>query len=402
MMPTGNRFSWSSTVLLCCYLALYFLIAIYLNYHQVYNEMFYELAGSKGAVGFESDTPEHVVLVSEYFAGIHYLPHPLWHYGVKTTSELFSMTYDNAAILLSSYLLVFWAYLVYSVVKVMTKNVLPSRLLVKDGLLLMLTTVILTIAPLTLPFYNKLIFLGQGSPNIFHNVTLWTVKPLALLTMLSTVSALQRQQWYFAVLAVVFAVLSLFAKPSFMLVFLPSLVVLVMAKKYFTRDNLIFVSVLTLTAVIILLNQYLHEFDASSKMIFDFLGVWSLSSRNIAISILLALAFPLLFTILYSEALKNDYLILAWSQTFAGILLYMCFAEEGPHYRHGNFGWSYMIAMSLLYVFAIIEFVKSFTSFHLWKRALLSTLLLVQTMTGLYYLEKILEGQNPMYIGLFI
>ncbi len=260
----------------------------------------------------------------------------------------------------------------------------------------------MTIAPLNLPYYDKFILLGQGSPNIWHNVTLWTVKPFALLTILFTLKALKLQNIKLYIYAILFALVSIFAKPSFIVIFIPSLILFMITKKYFLKIQIFFLAILIFISFAILLYQMLFTFNTDSSIIFDFLGVWSLNSNNISISIILTLAFPLIFTLIYRKSLQNDYILLSWIQTFFGIILFMCFAESGPRYSHGNFAWSFMIALSILYLFSIIEFVKAFTLLPLWKKIVLSSVLAIQSYTGLFYFYKILEGYHPLYIGFFL
>jgi len=170
----------------------------------------------------------------------------------------------------------------------------------------------------------------------------------------------------------------------------------------FRRSDLVFFLTLSVAAVSVLLWQFLNEFGGGEGIMLDPLGVWSRQSPNIPVSILLALAFPLAHFRLAPDTSRNDFLVLSWLMTFAGILLFALFAERGSHYSHGNFGWSYQIALSLLYLFSIVDFVGKFRRIVRWKRIFLGTLLALQIFFGLYYLWKVLQGQNPIYIGFFI
>lgn len=375
-----------------------FLVSTFLTYHQVYIEVLYKLSGSVGRMGYNSDTLEHISFLKEFFNGEQFIPHPLWHIGVKIISFITPLSVENSAILFSSFLITFWVFLVYITTNSLLKKSYPN----KEYLYILVTIIIVTIAPLNLPFYDKFIFLGQGSPNIWHNVTLWTVKPFSLLTILFTLKALRLQNIKLYTYAILFAILSLFAKPSFIIIFIPSLILLMITKKYFSKTQILFLATLIFISFGILLYQMIFTFSAESSIIFDFLGVWSLNSKNIIISMLLSLAFPLTFTLLHRQSLQNEYIVLAWLQTFFGIILFMCFAESGPHYSHGNFSWSYMIALSLLYLFTIIEFIKIFPFLQLWKKIVLSFIFIIQSYTGLFYFYKILKGYHPLYIGFFL
>jgi hypothetical protein len=357
----------------------------FLVYHQVFS-----------LENYISDTKEHIKFVHKYFFSTEpfYIPHPLWHYGVKITSELLFVSIEYGAIVFSACLITLWVYMVYVTIKYFLK-------IDSHGSLTLLTFIIIIIAPLTVPWYNGVIYFGQGSPNIWHNVTLWAVKPFALLTMFFTVEALKKNKHSYYFVAFIALLGSMMAKPSFILVFLPSIALLALIKKVINRELILFYLISALLSIAILFYQYTHTFTMeTSHIVIDFLGVWSFSSQNIPISILLALAFPITFFILETKIIHDYYIQLSWLQTLIGIILFATFAQSGPYYFHGNFGWSYMIALSLLYVFSIIKFAKIYKDLYFTKRIILLTLLTLQTLTGLIYLIKVLQGQNPLFISI--
>jgi len=245
--------------------------------------------------------------------------------------------------------------------------------------------------------------LGQGSPNIWHNVTLWAVKPFALLSVIFIIKAIQTKKNLYYILTILALIASLFAKPSFAIIFLPALAIFALIKNLKDKQFIIFYIILGTLSIAVLLYQFTHTFNSGdSKVIFDFLGVWSQASQNISLSIILALAFPLLFLLLESKIIHNDYILLSWLQIFIGIMFYAFFAQTGRFYSHGNFGWSYMIAMSLLYLFSIIKFFEIYNQLHVFKRYMLLLLLIIQVLTGIYYFVKVMQGQNPIYIAIFL
>jgi len=157
-----------------------FIMSFYLTYHQVFGpEVDYETFKF-----FASDTLQHIEYIKQYFNGTKYIPHPLWHILVKITSVFLNVSIEHAAILTSSLILLFWFILVYYVVKVLLVNELLNKTyLYKETIVILIAFSICVIGPLVIPFYNGIIYKGVGSPNIWHNVTLWTVKPLALISI---------------------------------------------------------------------------------------------------------------------------------------------------------------------------------------------------------------------------
>ena len=366
---------------------IYFFIIFYLVYHQIY-----DVSGH-----YMSDTFPHMIFLYKYFyTPDFYIPHPLWHISTFILAKTLHINMEISASLTSGIFVSSWAGLIYFI---------SSKMLKQDSWMLPLfvTVIITVVGPLCIPWYKKIIFFGQGSPNIWHNVTLWTVKPFALLATWYTIRFFEKEKTLYALIATISALMSVFAKPSFIIVFLPALFIFFILHKLYKKEkNLLFLSIVTLATLVILTYQYFHTFREAdaSHIIFDPLGVWSLSSRNITMSIFLGLAFPLVYTILKTDIINRLEIQFTWLMVFFGILLFSLFAQTGKYYSHGNFGWSYMISMSLLYLFTILEYVKTFFEIKRWKRCILTVLLGIQVMTGIYYLFKVLQGQNPLYISI--
>ena len=368
------------------FLVTIFLLISFLVYQQIYSGT------------YESDTEEHIIILYKYFYGAepYYIAHPLWHYGVIITSWIFHISIEYAAILFSAIIVTSWVFLVYYTVRM---QLVFSSLYMP----VIITFLIIMIGPLCIPWYNKIIYLGQGSPNIWHNVTLWAVKPFAIMSILFMFKAIYSKNNLYYFLTIITVVISLFAKPSFVIMFLPSLTIFVLVKKLYDRQFLIFYMLLVLMSVVVLFYQFLYTFHTGdSKVFIDLLGVWSRSSQNISISIVLALAFPLLFLLLESKIIHDDYILFSWIQIIIGIFYYAVFAQTGKYYLHGNFGWSYVLAMSILYLFSIIKFFQMYNDIQKFKKYVLLLLLFMQVFIGFYYFIKILEGQNPMYIAIFL
>jgi len=396
-----NKQNYIHRILQIIFFSAILIMSLYLNYHQV----FAEAIDHTTVQSFGSDTIPHIEYAKEYFNNQRYIPHPLWHILIKATSYTLHISMEYSAIIVSSFLLLIWALLIYYTAQKLLNQQNNYSYIKYELLLLLITFSIFTVGPLIYPPYSHLIYKGVGSPNIWHNVTLWTVKPFALLSMLFTIWGLQKKKISYYIIAIISVILSIFAKPSFILIFLPSIILLVIDRKYITKSQIYFLLSIIFISVAILLYQYSHTYGNSSKggIIIDILGVWSNhGSTNIPLAIFLALAFPIIFYILYPKSSDNDFILLSWLQVFFGIILYAVFAEKGAHYSHGNFGWSYRIALSMIYLFTIIEFVKVFFDISIWKRIILLTILFIQVYIGIYYLVHILQGQNPIYIGIFL
>jgi len=370
------------------------IFSIYLTYHQVYTP---SSIGHKGFRWFASDTQQHIQFITDYIYHGRYIPHPLWHLLVFYTSKIFHISLNTAAVCISSASIILWVYSVYYIVKHMCAkfNIYIQMLIVLS---------IIVIGPLCIPWYQKVIYYGQGAPNVWHNVTYWMVKPFALMSVYFLIYAQKNNKTKYLLFAFSSAVISIFAKPSFIIVFIPAIILYIFIKNIYNKKFIQFVILLSITSFIILLYQYTLSFGkgTDSKVVFDFLGVWSLFSKNIPISIFLALAFPIMLIVFSPKTIQNEYVFFSWILTILGIIYFAFLAQAGKYYTDGNFGWSYAIGMNILYTFSIILFFKEFHEIEFKRRYFLLILFLAQIFIGIYYLEKILIGQNPVFIGLYL
>jgi hypothetical protein len=392
---------------LVIFFAAIFSGALFLTLHQVYPKQQTVTDVQNGLQRtvylYPSDTLEHIGFAEEFVEGKRYIPHPLWHLLVVGCARFSGMPLRLSAAVVSSIFLLFWAVLLFWASKqLLTPNMKKYSDLRWTLLLMTVVLVSMVVGPLNFPWLNKFIYIGVGSPNIWHNVTLWTVKPFALAAMLFSVWYLQKHQAKDAAVALGAATLSMFAKPSFIIVFLPALLVYVMLKRNFDRRSSLILGLMTLFTLVILGVQFIKTYGRGAGISVDFLGVWSLSSSNILLSIFLALAFPILLVAMVPEVRRDSFIQLAWLQVFLGISLFAFFVENGDRYAHGNFSWSYNIAMSMLYFFSIVAFVRMFATIGYVRRTILSFLLAVQVGVGSYYLAEIMQGANPLFVNIVL
>jgi len=218
-------------------------------------------------------------------------------------------------------------------------------------------------------------YLGIYSPNPFHNATYLVARPFAILTFLLYVKLIdtyELQDRWFCKEYLLFSV-TLFtatlAKPSFTLVFVANagLVMLwhlIVSKfknwKAFFQFGIYFIPTFAL-----LLYQYSDVFyseteNASKGMVFAPFAVWKYYSNNIPVSILLAIAFPLIVAVFqYKKLIKKSTLQKAWLLYLIASLTFMLFSEKGYRLKHANFAWGYMYGLFFLHAVSLLELVRA-------------------------------------------
>lgn len=377
---------------------LIYSVFFFLFYNQVYRPL-----GK-----YPSDLNQHIGFIDH----INLIAHPLWHYIVRIIADLFQISFQHAAILFTPLLVVSIFIIINKILEFTLKN--ESRTTTtKQYTLLFFSLALLISSAIYLPFFNKYIYLGQSACGVWHNVTLLMVKPLAFLSMFFTVLYIQTKEIKYFTLGILLTTTSIFAKPNFIIMFLPSLYLFILYYIYKQKDTplkksyniktifdtyryvFIYLFIITLISIGILISQFLTAFGennpGNSKVIFDFLGVWSLYTPNIIVSILLTFMFPF-FVFIFINHKKSDMYVLSIIMLVVSMVIYSCFAESGSRYDHGNFAWTVHIAYHIFFVFSIVEFLKGYDTFSYWKKYLLSITLSLHIISGLFYLGKILNG----------
>ncbi|HHH37676.1 MAG TPA: hypothetical protein ENK77_03575 [Epsilonproteobacteria bacterium] len=336
-----------------------------------------------------ADTAFHIAYMDKFFNHEIYIPHPLWHVCTYYLSHFLKVDYGIAASIFTAFIITLYAMIIYKIAKRLDDSQ------ENEAKWYLITFVALTIGPFFWLNYYAKIYMGPGSPSVWHNVTLLTVKPLALLSVFYTIRFFAFTQYRYFFWAAAITLLSIFAKPSYIIIFLPALVVYMLFKKYFDKRQLWFASTIILFSLAALVYQYTHEFGKGngSSIIFDFLGVWSIYTPSVTASVLMALGLPLLITLFNIRSIaQNEYIKFTWLLVFFAFILFACFAEGGERYMDGNFSWSWHLSLSLIYVFTTIEYFKQYYVMPPGVRYTLLGIMLYQLYVGWYFLVEMING----------
>ena len=351
------------------------------------------------------DLPLHIAFAEQYAAGKGSLPHPAFHLATAWTACATGMRVADAAVLVLALLLTITAVTVHTLLRWFLKDVCGA------GAVLLLTAALMVTSALYAPFFNPHMYLGQSSPNIWHNPTVIMVKPFALVCTTLVVAFLNdkrlqaRVGFYLGVALLL--LLSAFAKPNYVFVLLPAVAVYLLLRhccdwRLYGKTLLLFLPVL-----LVLGYQFTQAFAMRGapvsrerdQIILDWFRLWHRWTPSIGVSLLLGLAFPLsVAACRFRAVLRNDYLVVAWLMTVMGALQFGLLAEK-VKYKHGNFSWGYGIALTLLFLFTAVEYAK-------WLRepgprsagekarlACASGVFALHVLTGWFYFCSVLSGR---------
>lgn len=208
------------------------------------------------------------------------------------------------------------------------------------------------------PFDHKILG-GYLNPNVLHNPTSMILAPIALAQFwvagrIFAGDASRRVQ----VVAVLATLLSVSAKPSYMLAFAPALVIMAGLRTLQRRPVALKATVLVLLCwIAATIPQYLFSFGQNqqqdlysgvSSIAWLPLAVMSSGSGYLPLKLLASVAFPLGYLALFPRSLRDPDMQFAWI-TFLVSLVYAYFlAEQGPRMLHGNFIWTAQVSLFVL------------------------------------------------------
>jgi len=213
-----------------------------------------------------------------------------------------------------------------------------------------------------LTLHEEIWLTGYISATIWHSSTQAVAKPLSLALWILVVRALRhsgRRSALLISLTLIVSLATVFAKPNFTLVLLPSVVLFALfryLKKQPVDWRLLLIG-FVLPSVIALAIQYALVFGASSQSEiaispFFFLDYWIGGPPLLYVLMLLgSIAFPaVVYLVYWRRAYRSLMLNLAWVTFVIALIPYYLLIETGPRQLDGNWTWSAHAAMFILYV----------------------------------------------------
>ncbi len=263
--------------------------------------------------------------------------------------------------------------------------------------------VLLFVTAIYLPWYSDSVYMGQGSPTVWHNPTYDAVKPFALAAsavlfcMIRDRSASVGSYVAFALITL----LCLMLKPSFFQVQAPAVFLYLLVDVCVNRDwrfvrnvALSFVPAIFYMAVPLWIMLFSSS-GGGEGIGLCFFQVYGAYNSNVLVSILLLLAFPLFATIVLRKEIfstTSPYLFL-FLMLVIGFCEYSFVMENGERMYHGNFAWGYYLAVFLYWAFVLPLFAKrAFVDGRLsrWMVVIGCMLVVAHLLSGVIYCSQFL------------
>ena len=340
-----------------------------------------------------------LLLNSGLRAVLHEIGYPLWAFLVAGIMKISRAPAYEASAIAGGLLNILTYMLVYGY---LVKECKEERMWI--GLL---SWFLLLVGPFYIPWYNQNIYLGQFTPNIWHNPTTICVRPfafVAFLLILNLLKGYEEEQQKFTVnnwifLAVILVLCNL-AKPSFVQIAVPGLAVYLIILLFRSKGKALKfcfqIASAFVPCVCVMLWQMVVSFGTSSSADggieiawFDVMGA---TSPSIPFSLFLSFLFPLYVVLTNIWIVKERDTQLAFCMWLAGFLEAASLAETGYRRYHGNFGWGHMLSVFLIYVTAFRYFLKRNREYdyqNLKERILVLggwVIFILQFFIGVYYI----------------
>jgi len=268
--------------------------------------------------------------------------------------------------------------------------------------------------PITLAtVWAKTLYVGYIYPaSTYHNPTILLLKPLALLSFALTLQALERSVvaragWNLVMAASAAGVISALAKPSWLLCFLPGLVLTLLVDPRLRSRRLAWevVAAVLLTGLGVLAWQYAFLYGHSGTDRISFTPQKYARYGPLApVKLALSIAYPVSVLIVFWKAVRQSLLLgLAWTTFAVSLLVSYFFTETGSRSGHDNLGWSAQIALFVLFVASAIAMVETLrrqastspSVFVPWRTAIPVGLFLLHAAGGvLWYATYFTEQGN--------
>lgn len=222
---------------------------------------------------------------------------------------------------------------------------------------------VLTIAPLAPEIFTRAVQLLYGylPPNPHHNPTNMVVRFYALVTLAmgAWVFAAHAPRWWQIALVAVFVFLSVQAKPSWIVAYLPALLAYAVLQALLRqRVNWLALGLgFVLPSLLVLGWQFNQTYDASANYAqllfapFEVMLLGGDSYLSLLIKLFASIAFPLSVLLLYWRELWRDHVVrLAWLTFAAAAVQAYTLAESGDRLQEGNWVWGVLLANFVLFV----------------------------------------------------
>lgn len=323
-----------------------------------------------------SDYPAHTSFAIDYldwrslkkslFGSTFQLSYPMWHFTTSILNKVFLIPPVYAAAITSASFYTATYCIARKIIVASTKTTgIPLKYI--D----LFCASFMFLQPLYMPWFNPHQYLGQGSPNIWHNPTIVACYPFALICTFLFISMLEKYKQSERIEGIDYVRMgfylfcSVIAKPIFFQYFIPAvgllfivMIIKTSCKSFFFSLKFILccIPAAIWAAVALFISFYAAGIGQSGGMRIDFLYVWHLYTPNVLLSMFLACAFPIIYFITNIKNFRNKSLVFI---TFCTAIAWLesSLLAQNAYTAAGDFTWGYNASLTVLFCFTLADFL---------------------------------------------
>ena len=295
---------------------------------------------------------------------------PLWHMIVSLLNKVFYIPELYAAAMTSAMICTAEYFIIRKIIIAFNKEIAAAKIKLID----ILALTMMYLQPIYIKWFNPEQYLGQGTPNVWHNPTTICCYPFALICVYLFVKMLQsfknKEEIHLIdyMRSGIYLFLSVTAKPAFIQIFAPAVaavfvIMLIKTKgKGFFFELKYFLSCIPagLYCIAIFMIAFVSEDTSEGNTVaIGFFNIWRTNTMSIPVSMMLGLGFPIAYFAVQRRNIGNKvpYYFSLLCLLF-GFLETSFLYETGDRMYHGNFGWGYLIGMTLIFCYTAADWLK--------------------------------------------
>ena len=278
-----------------------------------------------------------------------------------------------------------------------------------------------------MPFYIAAIhaqrYIGYQSPSVWHNSTYIVMKVFAtaaLFLCFRIARNYQKLDWKKCVLFAILLALTTATKTSFVAVFAPVALIMLIADGFagVPVKKLLLVATTIIPTILVVLFQEAVLFgeDTGNGIVIEFGYTVFLRAEKPQYTMILSALFPVLIFLfnivpvlkdtwqdfkIKKQNLTHREFLVSWGMWFFGALELLFLKETGTRIMDANFAWGYNYCLFILFIFSCVYLIKNLRSATFLRGSKIAKMIYGISMAGIlgyhvycgiYFFLQLLEG----------
>lgn len=253
---------------------------------------------------------------------------------------------------------------------------------------------------------NNAYYLGNITPNVWHNSTTIFLMPFAIGAFMLQARDLEAGTTRHVVAISILVVAGLLVKPSFYFAYAPATALWILVRFRHIDRPLVAVRPIVLGGIVTMgiyvavyhLNQGSFHREESG-IAFSPFTVWNyfVPAKHIPLAVFVSFLAPLLYLVFGFRPARATWLAYAALLLACGLVVFALATETGPRQIHGNFSWQTVVCVYLLHAVIIAELLRKWTYGQRdWRILSIAAVYVAMFVAGLGYLYRVMALGAPL------